>query len=94
MGDSGAGETQWYAFDNLDGLPAEVLLDAGPNGRVAFRFWTEGEGSDPVNDLQPGDLFWSGRLGRPGCYYVVVQHQGCGPGTYQLKIVGAEVASQ
>lgn len=88
MGDSGAEETQWCAFDNLDGLPAEVLLD------LEFRFWREGEEPDPVNELQPGDLFWSGRLGRPGCYYVVVQHQGCGPGTYQLKIVGAEVASQ
>ncbi len=85
---AGTGETLGYAFDNLDSLPAEVLLDAG------FRFWTEGKESDPLNGLQPGDLFWSGRLGRPVCYYVVGQHQGCGPGTYRLKIVGAEVASR
>ena len=84
-----AGETQWCAFDDLDGLPAEVLLDVEPGGRVAFRFSTEGEESEPVNDLKPGDLFWSGRLGRPGCYHVVVQHQSCGPGTHPLKIVGA-----
>ena len=55
---------------------------------------SEGEEFELASDLRPGDLFWSGRLGRPGRYYVVAQHQGRVPGTYRLKIVGAEVASQ
>ena len=69
-------------------LPAEVLLDAEPDGSVAFSIWTEeqvrlwalGKEFEPVgrgteNDLQPGDLFWSGRLGRPGRFYVVAQQK-------------------
>jgi hypothetical protein len=105
----GNGQLDWYAFDYQDSLPAEVLLDAEPDGSVTFSVWTEeqvrlwalGQDFEPVgrgtqNDMQPGDLFWSGRLGRPGRFYVVVQHEGSVPGTgrYQLRILGAQVLGQ
>jgi hypothetical protein len=87
------------------GSELKILLDVEPDGGATFSVWTPeqvrrwglGEDVDPVgrgteNENEPGDLFWSGSFAEPGRYYVVVEHQGTAPSSFQLSISGEVVS--
>jgi len=87
------GETVWI------GSQIHVLLDAEPDSGAAFSIWTPaqvrswalGEEVEPVgrgtrNELEPGDLFWSGNFAGPDRFFIVVEHRGSEPSRLKLSI--------
>ena len=81
------GESHWYAF-RYDGKEGQIKinLDADSTSDIRFslrtpedvRHWQQtGEiracGCGSKNDLESGDLFWTGNFNSPGTYFVVVE---------------------
>ena len=101
------GESHWYAF-RYDGQEGQikVSLDADSTKDIRFSLRTPADvdhwqktgeqkacGCGSKNDVESGDLFWTGNFNSPGMYYVVVEETGTldGATNYALEISGEGV---
>ncbi len=102
-----AGGELWFAF-NYAGDGSQILVDMGGNATTTtFTVWTPanvvtrsmnqsvtnvGAGSVMGYTSNP-DQVWNGSFNTRGTYYVVVDQNSSGPGSFRLSVTGSGVSS-
>jgi hypothetical protein len=97
--DEDKADPEWVASQ------VDVWLDSDPDQSVTFSIWTTdnvgawvaGEKVEPIgkgteSDYNSGDLNWSGALGSPGHYFVVVENTGTGSAQFLLNVSGEDIS--
>jgi uncharacterized OsmC-like protein len=102
------GEQHWYTLTGQGNGDVQVGMNVDPDGAAsvmivtsdAIRAWEAGgeleiTGRATANRFAAADLSWSGSLGGPGTYHLIVDYTGNGqdPAFYSLDVSGAELSA-